>query len=850
MKTITADDQTGPYRLRESGRGNGIRTYDLNKGTNYGAAVDFTDNDNYWANYNANLDEYATDAHLGTETTYDYYLNIHNRNSIDDNGFALLSYVHYSNNYVNAFWDGQRMTYGDGNGGSITPLTTLDICGHEVTHGLTSNTSNLTYSYESGALNESFSDIFGTCIEWYGDSINPDWLIGEDIGTSFRSMADPKSKGDPDCYQGVNWYTGSGDNGGVHTNSGVQNKWFYILTEGESGTNDNNNSYNVTGIGIIDASKIAFRNNTVYLIASSQYADARFYAIQSAQDLFGPCSPEVIATTDAWYAVCVGAQFSANVTADFTESANTSCKVPFTVSFTNQSTNANSFYWDFGDSGTSTQQDPTHVYTTPGQYTVTMIADGGNCGADTIVYINLIDITLPANPSTVGDTRCGAGTVNLSASGSGQLDWYDQQTGGTWLNTGNTYSPVVSSTTSFWVEDLQLPTPQFVGPVDNTIGSGNYYNNNQYLIFDVYSSCLLKSVWVDANGAGNRTIRLMDDQGNVLQSTTVNIPDGQSTIPLNFSLTPGTNFRLGIQGTNNDLFRNNGGVNYPYTLNGLVSITSSSAGGGYYYFYYNWEIIGDTCISAREEVIATVLPAPSVSITSTDSVICAGDTVTLNSNGLNVTSYLWSPGNQTTSSITVTPSATTTYMVTAINSCDTVTDSLTIVVVPAPTAAFSSNPIGLTVDFTDQSTNATGWYWDFGDSNNSTLQNPSHTYASNGTYQVMLIVSNQCGSDTIIQNVIVISTGLVEMSGVGQVYVYPNPVSGILNISFGKPLTCETTFRLLTAHGQMVTTDMIRLSKGNNNYKIDVSKLANGFYLLELYSEGAKTVFPVSVIKR
>jgi len=166
------------------------------------------------------------------------------------------------------------------------------------------------------------------------------------------------------------------------------------------------------------------------------------------------------------------------------------------------------------------------------------------------------------------------------------------------------------------------------------------------------------------------------------KSTTVNIPDGQSTIPLNFSLTPGTNFRLGIQGTNNDLFRNNGGVNYPYTLNGLVSITSSSAGGGYYYFYYNWEIIGDTCISAREEVIATVLPAPSVSITSTDSVICAGDTVTLNSNGLNVTSYLWSPGNQTTSSITVTPSATTTYMVTAINSCDTVTDSLTIVVVP------------------------------------------------------------------------------------------------------------------------------------------------------------------------
>ena len=93
--------------------------------------------------------------------TYDYFLNVHGRNSIDNNGFRLDSYIHHDDNYANAFWDGQRMTYGDGNGNN-SPFTALDIAGHEITHGLTNMTANLVYKDESGALNESFSDIFGT----------------------------------------------------------------------------------------------------------------------------------------------------------------------------------------------------------------------------------------------------------------------------------------------------------------------------------------------------------------------------------------------------------------------------------------------------------------------------------------------------------------------------------------------------------------------------------------------------------------------------------------------------------------------------------------------------------------
>ena len=415
-QSIVADSFGGSYRLRETGRGNGINTYDMNEGTNYGNAVDFTDDDNFWNNANPQLDEYATDAHWGAEMTYDYFWLEHNRNSIDDNGFALNSYVHYDNNYANAFWDGQRMTYGDGNGTTWDPLTAIDITGHEVTHGLTTFTAGLIYSYESGALNESFSDIFGTCIEEYALPSNWDWLIGEDIGSALRSMSNPNAAGDPDTYLGTNWHTAPSDNGGVHTNSGVQNFWFYLLTEGGTGTNDNADNYTVNGLGITEASQIAFRNLTVYLNQNSDYAEARFYAIQSAIDLFGECTPQVEACTNAWYAVGVGPEYVSYVIADMVAPLNTGCSAPFMIDFTNLSVNGMTFEWDFGDGNTSTDLAPTHTYTSAGLYTITLIADGGLCGADTTVWTDYVDVD-PANPCIIQMPSGGSGAVQTGCNG-------------------------------------------------------------------------------------------------------------------------------------------------------------------------------------------------------------------------------------------------------------------------------------------------------------------------------------------------------------------------------------------------------------------------------------------------
>jgi len=297
----------GVYILREIGRGNGIKTLNLRKSTDYGSAVNFTDADNYWNNVNKNLDQYATDAHWGAEKTYDFYLLKFKRNSIDGNGFALNSYVHYSRNYFNAFWDGSRMTYGDGSStDGHKPLTALDVCGHEITHGLTSFTANLNYSFESGALNEGFSDIFGTAIEFFARPAKADWLIGSDFYT-IRSMSNPNNYQQPDTYKGTFWYTGTSDNGGVHTNSGVLNFWFYLLAQGGVGTNDKNFHYNVTGIGISRAQRIAYRTLTKYLISTSVYKDARTLSIKAAQDLFGVGSNQAVQTANAWDAVGVTA---------------------------------------------------------------------------------------------------------------------------------------------------------------------------------------------------------------------------------------------------------------------------------------------------------------------------------------------------------------------------------------------------------------------------------------------------------------------------------------------------------------------------------------------------------------
>lgn len=290
------------YVLRDLTRGDRIETLNANRGTNAGQASDFIDEDNYWIMDKVRMDDAALDAHHGAQMTYDFWNESYGWSSFDGNGTAMLCYVHWDVGWFNASWNGRFSRYGDGNG---DPLTYIDVVAHEFTHGLTGNTSRLIYADESGALNESFSDIFGIAVEFYAQVPTASWDIG--IKTFvLRDMSNPNRRGHPDTYLGNNWHTASSDNGGVHTNSGVQNYWYYLLVNGGSGTNDNGDDFQVDSLGFEKATAIAFRNNTTYLTPSSQYYDARLGALQSARDLFGECSYEVEQVAKAWAAVGIG----------------------------------------------------------------------------------------------------------------------------------------------------------------------------------------------------------------------------------------------------------------------------------------------------------------------------------------------------------------------------------------------------------------------------------------------------------------------------------------------------------------------------------------------------------------
>ena len=430
-QTITADSFGGGFRLRESGRGNGIETYNMEQGTFYLTAADFEDNDNNWTateHDNAQWDNAALDAHWGAEMTYDYYLNVLGIDSYDNAGAVLQSYVHYDENFSNAFWDGSRVTYGDG---SSNPFTTLDICGHEFSHALVDNTANLFLTGEWGALNESFADIFGTAIEFFAKPADADWLIGADMGSPIRSMQNPKAFGDADTYQGIFWETGEEDNGGIHSNNGVHNYWFYLLSEGGSGTNDLGQSYTVSGIGIDKAAQIAFHNLSAYLTPFSDYEEAAFLAKQAAADLFGVCSEEYAATVNAWHAVGIGQAHTEVLQAAFTTVPNLFCEAPQAVRFINRSTGAQSYFWQFGDGSVSVNESPIHTYNAAGTYTVTLTVSGCDGEQDTEINTDYIVINDSENCGAVMPvnyaqtfTQCSG---QLWDSGGGLMNYGDEQ---------------------------------------------------------------------------------------------------------------------------------------------------------------------------------------------------------------------------------------------------------------------------------------------------------------------------------------------------------------------------------------------------------------------------------------
>lgn len=315
-KSISTDKQTlgSKYLLRDDCTGShDYKIYTKNK-NNGGSTTEYKDADNSWTS-SGDLDGVTT--HWCLHRTLDYYADVQGRNSYNDKGHNVTAYNNGFGSFVsNSCWgcSGNAIDLGEGPTTSASDdWNSMEVVGHEFTHGVTQTSAGLDYEKQSGALNESFSDIFGTVIESWTGAGPFDWTIGEDFGSPIRNMQNPNALGDPDTYKGTNWIStigcnpGSGnDQCGVHTNSGVQNFFFYLLCQGGSGVNDNGDSYSVSGIGIDDAADIAYGALTNYLTSSSKYNDAREAWIRASSDLFGSCSNQTIQTGQAWFAVGVG----------------------------------------------------------------------------------------------------------------------------------------------------------------------------------------------------------------------------------------------------------------------------------------------------------------------------------------------------------------------------------------------------------------------------------------------------------------------------------------------------------------------------------------------------------------
>jgi Zn-dependent metalloprotease len=421
------------YQLYDTTRG-GHKTYSLNNGTS-GTGTLMTDADDTWGTGSgSNTQTAGADAAYGAQETWDFYKNTFGRSGIKNDGVAAYSRVHYSTAYVNAFWDDDCfcMTYGDGTS-STHALTSLDVAGHEMSHGVTSNTAGLDYTGESGGLNEATSDIFGTGVEFYAGNSSDvgDYLIGEKIdingdGTPLRYMDEP----DKDGGSADSWYSGVG-NLDVHYSSGPANHMFYLLSEGSGTKTINGVTYNsptsdgvaVAGIGRAAALQIWYKALTTYMTSSTNYAGARTAALSAAAALYGTSSAQYAGVGNAFAGINVGSHITVPTTGvTVTNPGSQSSTVGTAVSLQISASSTNSGTLTYAATGLPTGLS---ISSSTGAITGTPTTAG--------TYSSTVTVT-----DSTGATGTASFTWTVSSSGGGGTCTSTQLLGNAGFESGNT----------------------------------------------------------------------------------------------------------------------------------------------------------------------------------------------------------------------------------------------------------------------------------------------------------------------------------------------------------------------------------------------------------------------------
>lgn len=600
---------------------NPANIYVRNANINFSTITDYSDSDNIWPN--TLLGKYIGETMYAMEQTRNYYTTVHNRSSFDSAGYDYNVYLNAGFNN-NAYYDngGNFLTFG-GNTNGDSAVVSLDIAGHEATHGMVDFTSGLVYSYQSGALNESFADIFGEMVERYARGSH-DWLIGADIYMgAFRNMSNPMQYFQPHTYQGTYWTSSSSDNGGVHTNSGVQNYWFYLLVNGGSGTNSNNYSYTVSGIGYEKARLITYQT-MLGLTSTATYTNAKDVSIAIATSLYGQCSNEVMQVRKAWAAVGVGDEYAPYPTMTVSASTNLSTVCDgYSSGVTLTATGATLYSWlPTPGSGSSFIVYPTATTT----YTVLGTNALGSCGGTSVVTIN-VNPKPTITSSTNDNSLCSGQSTTITAAVSTSYDTLFTSVDGWYASEAITFD--IQANASLTLRDFKVN-------MSNATQVKIWYKfggiNNQAVTSSTGWFQLGSTINVTSAGQGNQTL--------VHPSATLTLSAGQT---------------VGIViACNGSVHHEGGSINTPIIAqNSALQVTNGFSGSG---FNGTFNI-------------------PYVLAVFNGSIIY----------NLNISGYSWSPASglssTTVASPTCSPTVSTTYTVTASNGFGcTATSSLMIYV--------------------------------------------------------------------------------------------------------------------------------------------------------------------------
>jgi len=521
---------------------------------------------------------------------------------------------------------------------------------------------------------------------------------------------------------------------------------------------------------------------------------------------------------------------------DFKPDAYASCNG--TITFRNETHGTViDWLWDFGDGTLSHEANPVHEYTQNGLYTVTLTATTCN-GQSTEIKTDLVEIVRPATPVVPPVTLCGSGPVTLNASGNGGiLYWYDSPAGGAPIATGDTLSlQNVDQTVSYYVEEV-FPQPSILAGLPDTNASfGGYVTaNSGGLRFEALKSLILQSVKVYAANSGIVTISLKDENGLLINDTTLYINAGEVILPLGFELAQDMIYQLTVDG-NVDLYRNYGNITFPYTVPGVLSILSSVGGSpnDTYYYFYDWKLNEPECRSIRSAIPVQVYqpPVPEI-IADGPTQLCEGEAVRLIASA--AAEYLWSNG-ATTRSILVSDPGAYYVILTSGDGCNAQSDPVTVTQQSKPSAGFTANATGLEVSFNNESQGASNWYWNFGDGYSSTDPEPVHQYQSPGTYDIELWAFNGTCDDYFTQTISVdVSTGMAEKPPKVEWKAWPNPTTGSLYVHLENiAQEREINISVVNLLGQTIKSEKFEVVSGSNYFMVDLSDLPASVYIVEL----------------